>query len=150
MGASLGGGGGARRGRNRGKNRDNFNDINITPFVDVMLVLLIIFMVTAPMMTAGVQVDLPESQAKPLPGQDEPLSVYVKPNGTVLLNTSIITLEELGPKLTAIVGEKRDTRIFVQGDKAVDYGRVMEVMGEINAAGFLKVSLITVPKKAGR
>lgn len=118
-------------------------EINVTPFVDVMLVLLVIFMVTAPMMTAGVNVDLPEAAAKPLPGQDEPLNIFVTANGKVYLQKTEIKVEELEAKLTAITGEKRDTRIFVRGDKAVDYGKVMQVIGQINAAGFGKVSLVT-------
>ena len=119
------------------------SDINVTPFVDVMLVLLVIFMVTAPMLTAGVQVNLPDSKAAPLQGQDEPLTITVTSNGKVFLQKTEISVSELGTKLKAIAGEKKDTRIFVRGDKSVDYGKVMQAVGEINAAGFSKVALIT-------
>lgn len=141
MGASLGGG---SRGRNsRTSRQQRFSEINITPFVDVMLVLLIIFMVAAPMMTTGVTVDLPESNASPVPGQDEPLSVSVTSDGKIYIQKTAVDLGELQQKLKAVAKQKFDTRIFVRGDKAVDYGRIMQVVGEINAAGFLKVALIT-------
>jgi biopolymer transport protein TolR len=120
-----------------------FAEINVTPMVDVMLVLLIIFMVTAPMLTAGVQVDLPKAQSAPLQGQDEPLVVSVQSNGKIFLQKTPVSADELGAKLKAVAGEKTDTRIFVRGDKAVDYGRIMHVIGEINVAGFSKVALIT-------
>ncbi len=142
MGASLGGGGSGGRDSRRYR-KQRFTEINVTPMVDVMLVLLIIFMVTAPMLTAGVQVDLPKAQASPLQGQDEPLTVSVQADGKVFLQKTPVTVEELGPKLKAIAGEKSDTRIFVRGDKNVDYGRIMHVVGEINGAGFTKVALIT-------
>ena len=118
-------------------------EINVTPFVDVMLVLLIVFMVTAPLLTAGVTVDLPETTAAPLPGQDEPLTVSVNRAGEVYLQDSAIALEDLGPRLRAITERKPDARIFVRGDKVIDYGRVMEVVGAIHAAGFTKVALVT-------
>ncbi len=133
--------------RNRRKH-PGFSEINVTPMVDVMLVLLVIFMVTAPMLTAGVDVTLPSSKAAPLPDKTEPLTVTVRQDGAIYLNNTKVKAEELGPKLTAIVGEKSDTRIFVRGDAAVDYGRIMQVMGEINAAGLNKVALITDPNAA--
>ena len=137
MGASLGN-------RKKGSRRAQpFCEINITPMVDVMLVLLIIFMVAAPMMTTGVTVDLPQSNASPVPGQDEPLAVTVTADGKVYIQKTPVQLKELQPKLKAIAGEKKDTRIFVRGDKSVDYGRIMQVVGEINAAGYNKVALIT-------
>lgn len=139
MGAMLSPGG-----RGRGYRRQQFTEINVTPFVDVMLVLLIIFMVTAPMLTAGVSVDLPESSAKPVAGNDEPLSVSVTSDGKIYIQETAVEIDELGPKLSAIVGEKKDTRIFVRGDTTIDYGAVMRVIGEINAAGLSKVALITV------
>ncbi len=138
MGAMLSPGG-----RGRGYRKQQFTDINVTPFVDVMLVLLIIFMVTAPMLTAGVTVDLPETEASPLPGQDEPLVVSVNKKGEVFVQETKIDIKELGNKLTAIVGEKKDTRIFVRGDRDVDYGVVMGVIGKINKAGLLKVALVS-------
>ncbi|MGB1540053.1 MAG: protein TolR [Rickettsiales bacterium] len=138
MGAMMPRGNAGRRRRHGG-----FTEINVTPFVDVMLVLLIIFMVTAPMLTAGVDVDLPDSKAASLPGKDEPLAVSVTKNGDVYIQETQIELDELQPKLHAITGEKTDTRIFVRGDTDVDYGTMMAVVGEINAAGFNKVSLLT-------
>ena len=120
-----------------------FSEINITPMVDVMLVLLIIFMVAAPLMTTGVTVDLPQSQASPVAGQDEPLAVTVTADGKVYIQKTPIALKDFQAKLRAVTGEKRDTRIFVRGDKSVDYGKIMQVVGEINAAGFSKVALIT-------
>ena len=142
MGASLGGSSN-RSGSGLGYRRNQFTDINVTPFVDVMLVLLIIFMVTAPMITAGVTVDLPESSAKPVGGEEEPLSITVARDGKLYIQETPVTLEQLGAKLSAIVGEKKDTRIFVRADKRVPYGDVMKAMGEINAAGLYKVALLT-------
>jgi biopolymer transport protein TolR len=139
MGSSLGSGG--RDSRRYRKQR--FTEINVTPMVDVMLVLLIIFMVTAPMLTTGVQVDLPKAASSPLQGQDEPLTVSVQSDGKIFVQKTPVSLAELGDKLKAITGEKPDTRIFVRGDKNVDYGRVMRVVGEINAAGLNKIALIT-------
>jgi len=117
--------------------------INVTPFVDVMLVLLIVFMVTAPLLTVGVTVDLPKTTSSPLPGQDEPLSVSVRGDGQVFLQDSPLSIAELGPRLRAISERKPDARVFVRGDKVIDYGRVMEVVGAIHAAGFAKVALVT-------
>jgi biopolymer transport protein TolR len=119
------------------------SEINVTPFVDVMLVLLIVFMVTAPLLTTGVSVDLPEARTAPLPGQDQPLSVTVAADGTIYLQDSAIELEQLAPRLAAVSNENRDARIFVRGDRAIDYGRVMAVVGAINEGGFGKVSLVT-------
>jgi biopolymer transport protein TolR len=129
-------------GRRRGRIRP-ISEINVTPFVDVMLVLLIVFMVTAPLLTAGVPVDLPKTRAQPL-GQDrEPLSVTVKRDGKVYLQNTAVGEDELVAKLTAIAANGYDQRIFVRGDKAVDYGRVMEVMGILSAAGFTHIGLVT-------
>jgi len=147
MGASLGGGGG-RRGHGRRSFRP-MADINVTPMVDVMLVLLVIFMITAPLMTAGVQVDLPKSKAGALKGDDRPISVSIKSDGSLYLQDTKITIEDLTPKLKAITTAKPDERIFVRGDGAINYGKVMEVMGAINAAGFPHVSLITQPDGGG-
>jgi biopolymer transport protein TolR len=131
------------RGVTRRRRRPLMGEINVTPFVDVMLVLLIVFMVTAPLLTAGVTVDLPETTAAPLPGQDEPLAVSVNRAGEVYLQDSAIALEDLGARLRAITERKPDARIFVRGDRVIDYGRVMEVVGAIHAAGFTKVALVT-------
>jgi biopolymer transport protein TolR len=118
-------------------------EINMTPLVDVMLVLLIVFMITAPLLTAGVSVDLPEAESAPLPGQDEPLSVTIDAKGAVFLQDTAVTLEQLAPRLQAITGRNPDARIFVRGDKVIDYGRVMAVVGAVHSAGFTKVALVT-------
>ncbi len=118
-------------------------EINVTPFVDVMLVLLVVFMVTAPLLTVGVEVDLPETNATGLPGDDEPLTVSIDAEGMVFLQELEVDLSELIPKLQAVAAERPDLRIFVRGDKGVAYGRVMQVMGTINAAGFGEVGLVT-------
>lgn len=118
-------------------------EINVTPMVDVMLVLLIIFMVASPMLVAGVNVDLPETSASPVSGQDEPLSVTVDNKGNVYIQDTKIKLDQLADKLIAIAGQKKETRIFVRGDKNIDYGKVMEVVAAINKAGFTKVALLT-------
>lgn len=128
----------ARRGRRR-----VMAEINVTPFVDVMLVLLIVFMVTAPLLTVGVPVDLPKTKAQPL-GQDrEPLSVTIKSDGKIYLQNTPVPEDDLVPRLTAIAANGYDQRIFVRGDKAVDYGRVMEVMGLMSSAGFTHIGLVT-------
>ena len=119
------------------------SEMNVTPMVDVMLVLLIIFMVAAPMMTTGVTVNLPKTQSSSLPGNDEPISVSVKSDGTVYIQNTLTPVENLGKKLQAILGEKKETRIFVRGDRSIDYGQVMRVIGEINGAGYTKVALLT-------
>lgn len=130
-----------RRGRRLG--HSPMAEINVTPFVDVMLVLLIVFMVTAPLLTVGVPVDLPKTRAQTL-GQDrEPLSVTVKSDGRIFLQNTPISETDLVPRLTAISQNGYDQRIFVRGDKSVDYGRVMQVMGLLNAAGFSRIGLVT-------
>ena len=135
---------GARSGRRgRRKRQQPMSDINVTPFVDVMLVLLVVFMVTAPLLTVGVQVDLPKAQASLIQEPDEPLSVTVDFEGRVYLQNSEIELRKLTARLIAVTGANPDIRIFVRGDKTIDYGRVMQVMGTINAAGFKRVALIT-------
>lgn len=134
------------RGR-RSRRRRPLAEINVTPFVDVMLVLLIVFMVTAPLLTVGVPVDLPKTRAQAL-GQDrEPLSVTIKRNGQIYLQNLPVAEDELVPKLTAISQNGYDQRIFVRGDASVDYGRVMQVMGMLSAAGFTHIGLVTSPPK---
>ncbi len=118
------------------------SDINVTPFVDVMLVLLIIFMVTAPLLTVGVPVDLPKTQAAAVTGQDEPLVITLNAQGKIFLQETEIALDALAPRLIAITANKPDTRIFVRGDKEIAYGRIMEIMGTVSAAGFAKVALL--------
>jgi len=139
MAASLGSVGKGRRSRRRRP----LAEINVTPFVDVMLVLLIVFMVTAPLLTVGVPVDLPKTRAQALSQDREPLSVTIKRGGQIYLQNTPIAEDELVPKLAAIAANGYDQRIFVRGDKAVDYGRVMEVMGMLSAAGFTHIGLVT-------
>jgi biopolymer transport protein TolR len=118
-------------------------EINVTPFVDVMLVLLIVFMVAAPLLTVGVPIDLPESQAKSMDQDKDPLTVSVNDKGQVFLQNTEITVEELVPKLKAIGKGGTDERIYVRGDRKVDYGTVMRVMGRLSAAGYRRVALVT-------
>ena len=114
------------------------------PLVDVMLVLLVVFMITAPLLTVGVEIDLPKAESEALSGDDEPLTVSIDAEGQLFLQETQIEIDELGPKLIAITGENPEARIFIRGDQAIDYGRVMQVMSTINMAGFTKVALITV------
>ena len=125
-------------------------EINVTPFVDVMLVLLVVFMVAAPLLTVGVPVDLPQSKAQPLPQDSKPLEVTISAQGKVFLQETEISLDDLVPKLEAISSNAKDTRIYVRGDEKVNYGLVMQVMGTINAAGYTKVALVTQPIKPTR
>ena len=118
------------------------SDINVTPFVDVMLVLLIVFMVTAPLLTVGVPVDLPKAKAQTLSDPDEPLVVSVNDKGLLFVQDTEVEIDRLVPRLIAITENKPDTRIFVRGDRKIDYGRVMEVMATVNSAGFTRVALI--------
>ena len=126
----------------RGK-RQLMSEINITPFVDVMLVLLVVFMVTAPMMISGINVNLPQAAAAPLSGNDEPLTITVTDKGIIYLQDIAMDSAELIPKLIAVTKEKKDSRILVRGDKDVSYGTIMSVVGSINQAGYNHISLIT-------
>ena len=138
-------------GNSRGRTRTPpMSEINVTPMVDVMLVLLIVFMVTAPLLTVGVQIDLPKTKAKILQGQDEPLAITIDAQGQVYLQDTEIDIEGLVPRLRAITDNNPDVRIFVRGDASVNYGRVMEVMGTVNAAGYKKVALVTQQQKKRR
>ncbi len=119
------------------------SEINFTPFVDVMLVLLVIFMVTSPMLVTGVQVDLPKTKTAALSSQNEPIAISIVRNGSVYIGNTKVSTEELASKLSAVLQEKKDTRIFVRGDKGIDYGRVMEVFGIIKSSGFSNVALVT-------
>ena len=133
-------------GKRRHRRSPVMAEINVTPMVDVMLVLLIIFMVSAPLLTVGVPIDLPQTQATSLEQADkEPLAISVATNGQVFLQNTEIKLEELAPRLKAIAAARGGTeeRIYVRGDKTVDYGTVMKVMGRLSAAGFRKVALVT-------
>ncbi len=133
----------ATKGGRRGKRRSYrpMAEINVTPFVDVMLVLLIVFMVTAPLLTVGVPVDLPKTSAPPLATDKEPLYVSVKPDGSIFVQETPIDLAGLVPKLTAITGANPEARILVRGDRTNTYGRMVEVLGAISSAGFHKIGL---------
>jgi biopolymer transport protein TolR len=139
-----------RRGGGGRRKRKPMGDINVTPLVDVMLVLLIVFMVTAPLLTTGVAVDLPRAESSPLPGQDEPLSVTVDASGRIFLQESEINLEQLPARLVAVTQRNKEARIFVRGDRGVDYGTIMGVVSAINRAGFVKVALVTDSAPAGQ
>ena len=125
------------------KRYTQMSEINVTPFVDVMLVLLIIFMVTAPLLTVGIPVDLPKVKANALTDQKDPLEVTVKLDGKVFLGESEVKVENIVPRLNAITDQNTETRIYLRGDKIVAYGRIMEIMSIINSAGYKKVALVT-------
>ncbi len=138
---------GGRRGTHSRRQTRLVAEINVTPFVDVMLVLLVIFMITAPLLTSTVPVDLPQTQAARATGQDEPLVVSVNSNGKVFLMDSELELDALIVRLRAITNNNTEARIFVRGDRAINYGRVLEVMGAVAAAGYTKVALVAeVPR----
>lgn len=146
MGMSTGGGrsgGGGRGGRRRRRNTGVMSEINVTPFVDVILVLLIIFMVSAPLLTAGVPLDLPQSQAKALTADKDPISVSIDASGKIFLQDTEISLDEIVPKLKAIAAAGYEERIFVRGDKTSNYGAIMQVMGAISSAGYRNIGLVT-------
>jgi len=132
--------GGARGGR---RGHAPMSEINVTPLVDVMLVLLIVFMVAAPLLTVGVPVDLPETKAGPVSEEVEPLAISIGKDGTLYLQDTKVDQDALIPRVKAVLGQKPDTRIYVRGDRDVDYGRVMVVMGMLNDAGFTRIALIT-------
>ena len=142
MGASIQTGS-SNGGRRRRRASRPMSEINVTPMVDVMLVLLIIFMVTAPLLTVGVPIDLPKTEAKQLEGDKEPLTIWVDPEGKIFLQDAELQLDEIVPKLTAIAKNGYDERIFVRGDRRVNYGVVMRVMGKISAAGFRRIALVS-------
>jgi biopolymer transport protein TolR len=148
MGMSVSGNrsGGARRGR-RGRRTQLLSEINVTPFVDVMLVLLIIFMVAAPLLTVGVPIDLPETEAKALNSETQPITVSVNSSGQIYLQETAIAIEEVVPKLEAIATTGYDERIYVRGDTNADYGTVMKVMARISAAGFKNLGLVTLQEQ---
>ena len=151
MGAGVAGAasGSGRRGRRRAS---VMSDINVTPFVDVMLVLLIVFMVSAPLLTVGVPIELPQSQAKALSQDNEPLTVSVNVDGKVFLQDQEIRIDDLVPKLKAIVDARHGTlndQIYVRGDKKVDYGTMMRVMGRLSSAGYHRVALVTEVEQGG-
>ena len=129
-----------------GGNNNNFmSDINVTPFVDVMLVLLIIFMVTAPMMTQGVDVALPEATAEPLPAEEENLMISIHNKATIFINDVPVTVDDLNEKLKRIMGNRSDREVYLKADKDIPYGTVVRVMSEIKLAGVEKLGMVTVP-----
>ena len=142
MGMGAAGGGGGGRGR-RGRKKAVMSEINITPMVDVMLVLLIIFMVAAPMMTAGVPIDLPKTAANELPSQTQPITVAVTPDGTIYVDEDVVSEADLVSTVSAKATNGTEDRIFLRGDTTANYGSVMRVMGILSAGGFSKIGLIT-------
>ena len=141
MGAQLAGkGGGHGRGRRRGYRP--MADINMTPFIDVMLVLLIVFMVAAPLLTVGVPVDLPKTNAAPLEAQKDPLFVTVRADGAIYVQETAVDMDRIVPLLIAVTENNPEARIFVRGDAAINYGKMLQVMGTMSAAGFKKVGLV--------
>lgn len=150
MGMSVGAGGGrgARGHRRRGRHHGLMSEINVTPFVDVMLVLLIIFMVAAPLLTVGVPIELPETQAKEMNADTQPITVSINRDGQIHLQETEVPFEEVVPKLQAIAKTGYDERIFVRGDKDADYGTVMKVMARVSAAGFKNLGLVTLQEQS--
>ena len=138
MGASIQG-----RGNGGRKRRKLMNEINVTPMVDVMLVLLIIFMITSPMLVAGIEVDLPKTESAPISGSFKPLVISIDKNEQLYLFETMISKDTLIDKLKEITKENKDTRIFVKGDKSISYGVIVETMSRIQSAGFTKVALIS-------
>ena len=139
-------------GGRRGKRRRRYapiSEINVTPLVDVMLVLLIVFMISAPLLTSGVPVDLPESQAGELSTPSEPIIVTVNSDGQIFVGEAEVTIDALILTLTDVTGGNLDQRVYVRGDRASSYGAVLLVMGEINAAGFTRIGLVSQPAEEG-
>lgn len=131
----------------RGRGRAPISEINITPMVDVMLVLLIVFMVAAPLMTMGVPIDLPETRAQAMPLQTKPITVTVEPDGALSIEGEPVTLETLVASVAALAAEGTDERLYVRGDTTAAYGAIMEVMGELSAAGYSRIGLVTAPAR---
>jgi len=136
-----------RSGRRARRRYQPISEINVTPFVDVMLVLLIIFMVSAPLLTVGVPIDLPETQANPLEGDVDPLTISITADGTVFLQENEIGIDELVARLQAIAEAGYEERILVRGDATSDYGTIMRVMGRLNRAGFTRIGLVTTEEE---
>ncbi|RLP25820.1 protein TolR [Mesorhizobium sp. YM1C-6-2] len=148
MGMSVGTAGRGGRGhRRRGRHHGLMSEINVTPFVDVMLVLLIIFMVAAPLLTVGVPIDLPETRASAMNPETQPITISVNENGQIYLQETEIPLEEVVAKLNAIATTGYEERIYVRGDKTTNYGTVMQVMARIQAAGYTKIGLVTLQEQ---
>lgn len=146
MGMAAGASQGGKRRRRRGRRGGPINEINMTPFIDVVLVLLIIFMVAAPMMTVGVPLDLPQSKASPLNSDGKPITLSIRQTGQVFLGEDELTDDTIVPKLMETAKTGTEERVFVRGDKRVDYGRVAQVMAIVTGGGFKKVALVTEPE----
>ena len=129
------------------KRHKQMSDINVTPFVDVMLVLLVVFMVTAPLLTVGVPIDLPNSEANNLPENDTPLSITINEDGKIYLQDEEVDLNQMVARITVIFKNRKEDRIYVHGDQRVNYGRVMEVIGLLNGNGFSRVAMVTDPSR---
>ena len=150
MGMSVGTAGRGGRGhRRRGRHHGLMSEINVTPFVDVMLVLLIIFMVAAPLLTVGVPIDLPETRANAMNPETQPITISVNENGQIFLQETEIPLDEVVAKLSAIATTGYEERIYVRGDKTTNYGTVMQVMARIQAAGYTRIGLVTLQEQDG-
>ena len=147
MGMSMGSGRGGRGHGRRGRKQSLMSEINVTPMVDVMLVLLIIFMVAAPLLTVGVPIDLPDTQAKAMNADTQPITVSINETGKVYLQETEIPIDEVVGKLQAISKTGYDERIYVRGDKDADYGTVMKVMARISSAGYHNLGLVTLQEQ---
>ncbi len=147
MGFNIGNGG-----RSRGKGRRGAlnSEINVTPFVDVMLVLLVIFMVTSPMLVSGIEVDLPKAKLAAVHGDDEPLVLSIDKKGDIYIQENKVNPQQLEAKLKAVLGEKKETRIFVRGDQNVSYGKIMTMFAMVRNSGFTNVGLITEIEERSR
>jgi biopolymer transport protein TolR len=133
----------SRGGRRRGRRAGRLSEINVTPFVDVMLVLLIVFMVTAPLLTVGVPIELPRTQAKQLESETEPLTISIKADGTVFVQETVVDKEALVEQMRAISREGYDRRVFIRADSTADYGLVADIMARLSSAGFRNLGLVT-------
>jgi biopolymer transport protein TolR len=145
--ASIQAAGGSRRGRRRGRRSGAINEINMTPFIDVMLVLLIIFMVAAPLMTVGVPLDLPQTRAAPINMDQKPITLSIRQSGQVFLEETELRDDDIIERLNATAKQGGDERVYVRGDKKVDYGRVAQVMAIVTGGGYKRVALITEPEQ---
>ena len=148
MGAAIGPSGG-RQHKHRRNRRGPISEINVTPFVDVMLVLLIVFMVTAPLLASGVPVDLPQANAKPLALEKEPVTITIDGQGKIFVKDQEVQMDDLIDRLTAAVANDLEQRVYVRGDKTASYGAIMQVMGAINGAGFTHIGLVALKQPDG-
>lgn len=142
MGARIDTGGGSGGGRRRWKPNA---EINVTPFVDVMLVLLIVFMISAPLLTVGIEVDLPDTEARAMTTSEEPLTITIRGDGEIYLMETAVSFDELGPRLRAIAGAGAQTRVYIRADQGVAYGDVVRVMARVSSSGYPNIGLVTDP-----